>query len=68
MINKNEGWIVGISKVSNYVYQPVTYEQVSLYDWICLYDKTKKRQVRKNQVGDAADDPDFDESDDKLNI
>jgi len=30
--------------------------------------KTPKRRMRKKEVGDAADDPDFDESDDELNI
>jgi hypothetical protein len=68
VINKSEGRFIGISKISDYVYRPETYEQITLYDWIRLYKKSKKRRTKKKQVEDAADDPDFDVSDDELNI
>jgi hypothetical protein len=69
IINKNQGWFVGPSKVSDYVYRPSMYEHVSLYDWIHLHYKSTKRQTRKKKVGDAIDDPDFvEESGDELNI
>ena len=69
VINKNQGEFVGLSKVSDYVYRPSMYENKSLYDWIRLYRKSTKRQMRKKKVGDAIDDPDFvEESGDELNI
>jgi hypothetical protein len=34
VINKSHGGFIGISKVSDYVYRPVMYEDVSPYDWI----------------------------------
>jgi len=51
------------------MYIPSAYDKVSLYDWIRLAEKTKKRRMRKKAIGDAVDDPDFEEdSDDELNI
>jgi len=67
VINKSEGQIIGISKVSDYVFRPQIYEKVSLYDWIRLSEKSRKSRRTKKEVGDAADDPEF-ESDDELNI
>ena len=68
VINKNRGQFVGLSKVSDYVYRPSMHEHVSLYDWIRLYEKTRKRRMIKKKVGDVVDDPDFVQSDDELNI
>ena len=69
VINKNEGKIVGLSKVNDYVYRPKIYENVTLYDWIRLYEKTtKKSKINIKKVGDPVDDPEFDVSDDDLNI
>jgi hypothetical protein len=68
VINKNQGQFVGLSKVSDYVYRPNIYENTTLYDWICFYKKSPKRKLRKKHVGDAVDDPEFDGSDDELNI
>ncbi|KIM79447.1 hypothetical protein PILCRDRAFT_74363, partial [Piloderma croceum F 1598] len=63
------GYFIGLSRVNDYVYRPSAYEKVSLYDWIRLAEKTKKRRMRKKAIGDAVDDPDFEEdSDDELNI
>ncbi|KIM77652.1 hypothetical protein PILCRDRAFT_11911, partial [Piloderma croceum F 1598] len=69
VINKSQGQFIGLSKVNDYVYRPSTYDKVSLYDWTQFSEKTKKRRKIKKAVGDAADDPDFEEdSDDELNI
>lgn len=68
VINKSHGGFIGISKVSDYMYRPVMYEDVSLYDWIQFYKKTRKSRMPKRQVGDAADDPEFADSNDELNI
>ena len=68
VINKNRGQFVGLSKVSDYVHRPTMYDQTTLYDWIRLYKKSPKRRLKKKKVGDAIDDPEFDESDDELNI
>ena len=68
VINKNRGEFVGLSKVNDYVYRPSMYESVSLYDWIRLSNKSAKGRSKKKHVGAAADDPEFDESDDELNL
>jgi hypothetical protein len=69
VINKSQGKFIGLSKVNDYVYRPSAYEKVSLYDWIRFAEKTKKRRMIKKAVGEAADEPDFEEdSDDELNI
>src|SRR5882762_6611769 len=69
VINKSRGGFIGISKVSDYVYRPVMYEDISLYDWIQFYKKTRKNRMPKKKIGDAADDPEFtDSDDDELNI
>jgi hypothetical protein len=39
-----------------------------LYDWVRLSEKERKRRMLKKKIGDAADNPDFVESDDELNI
>ena len=44
------------------------YEKETLYDWIRLSEKSTKRRIKTKKVGDAADDPEFDETDDELNI
>jgi len=67
VIDKSEGQFIGLSKVSDYVYRPTAYEDISLYDWIRFYKKTRKRRMVKKKVGDAVDDPEFEESD-ELNI
>ena len=42
---------------------------MTLYDWIRLYEKTtKKSKINIKKVGDPVDDPEFDVSDDDLNI
>ena len=40
VINKNQGWFIGLSKVSDYVYCPSAYEDKSLYNWIQRYKKS----------------------------
>jgi hypothetical protein len=69
VINKSQdGKFVGISKINDYIYRPSIYEEYSLYDWIRFYEKGTKRKTIKKLVGDTADDPEFVESDDELNI
>ena len=68
VVDKNQGRIVGLSKISDYVYRPSKYEDKTLYDWIRLYKKSPKRRVKTKNIGDVADDPEYDESDDELNI
>ena len=68
VINKSHGGFIGISKVSDYVYRPVMYEDISLYDWIRFYKKARKHKMPQKKIGDAADDPEFADSDDELNI
>ena len=58
VINKSQGQFIGLSRVNDYVYRPSAYDKVSLYDWIRLAEKTKKRRMRKKAIGDAVDDPD----------
>src|ERR1700683_3908686 len=67
VISKSQGQFIGVSKVNDYIFRPSTYEHVSL-DWIRLAEKTRKRCMRKKKVGEQIDDPEFDESDDELNI
>lgn len=43
VIDKQHECLVGISKVQDYVYRPALYSNVSLYDWIRLYEKVKKK-------------------------
>ena len=68
VINKSRGQFIGVSRVGDYIYRPSIYEKKSLYDWVRLVKKSRKRKVKKSQVGDAIDDPEFDESDNELNI
>ena len=68
VISKSQGQFIGVSKVNDYIFRPSMYEHVSLYDWIRLAEKTRKRRMRKKKVGESIDDPEFDESDDELNI
>jgi hypothetical protein len=46
VINKSEGRFIGLSKISDYVYRPEGYAQVTLYDWIRLYEKKPGGGVR----------------------
>ena len=68
VVNKNNGQIIGLSKVNDYIFRPKIYEDTTLYDWIRLYEKTTKRRVKTKKVRDVADDPEFEETDDELNI
>jgi hypothetical protein len=68
VINKSRGQFIGVSKVDDYVHRPLIYEAVPLYDWVRLAKKGTKQKTKKKQIGDAVDDPEFDESDDELNI
>jgi hypothetical protein len=69
VINKSQGQFIGLSKVSDYVYRPSMYDEVSLYDWIRFAKKSKKRRMMKKAAGNTVDNPDFEEdSDDELNI
>jgi len=68
VVNKNQGRIIGLSKVSDYVHRPSIYKNKTLYNWIRLYKKSPKRRVKKKKVGDAADCPEYADSDDELNI
>ena len=68
VINKSEGQLIGLSKISDYMYRPTTCENDTLYDWICLSVKSGKRRIKTKNIGDAADEPEFDDTDDELNI
>jgi hypothetical protein len=68
IINKSNGNFIGLSKVNDYIYRPTIYKSTCLYDWIRLATKTPKRRMKAKKAGDPIDDPDFDESDDELNI
>jgi hypothetical protein len=50
VINKSQGHFIGLSKVSDYVYRPAMYENIALYDWICLYKKAPRRRTRKSEL------------------
>ena len=45
LINKQRGSYVGLSSVRDYTYRPRIYDNVSLYDWICL---SKKEFITKS--------------------
>jgi len=68
VINKSEGKFVGLSKVTDYVFRPDMYENVTLYNWIRLHEKFRKQRIKTKNVNNAADDPEFDDTDDELNI
>jgi hypothetical protein len=68
VINKNRGRLVGLSKISDYIYRPTSCENVCLYDWVRLSKKSRIHRSIRKKVGDPVDDPEFDESDDELNI
>lgn len=66
VLQKRRDGYIGISKVDDYKYRPVVHEKMSLYDWVRLSDKAPKVRSRKKKIGDAADDPEFDDEDDNL--
>ena len=68
VINKNDKGIVGLSKVTDYVYRPMMYSDICLYDWVRLSNKGVKSRTRKRDIGKAADDSDAVETDHELNI
>jgi hypothetical protein len=70
VINKSEGKFVGLSKVNDYVFRPKMYEEVSLYCMIgfaCMKSQLEGGQNQK-KIGGAFHDPEFDESDNELNL
>jgi len=38
---KNQGSIIGISSIDDYIYRPEKYKDICLYEWIRLYEKQK---------------------------
>lgn len=68
VINKSEGKFIGLSRVNDYVFRPKIYEGESLYDWIRLYEKSTKRRAKSKKNGGASHNPEFDESDNELNL
>ena len=65
MLLKIKGRIIGRTLVQDYVFRPVEYNQISLYDWIRL-SHVEKRPKENNQ--NSFDDVDNTESDDENNI
>jgi hypothetical protein len=68
IINKSNGNFIGLSKVDDYICRPTIYKSTCLYDWIRFATKKPKRRMKAKKAGDPIDDPDFDESDDELDI
>lgn len=68
VINKNRGRLVGLSKVSDYIYRPSSCENVCLYDWIRLSKKSPIPQSKRKKFSVLKKDPEFEESDDELNL
>ncbi|KIM74021.1 hypothetical protein PILCRDRAFT_80473, partial [Piloderma croceum F 1598] len=46
VINKSEGKIIGLSKVSDYIFRPDMYENLTLYDWVRLHEKLRKQRTK----------------------
>ena len=44
VLQKYEGTYIGLSNVYDYIYPPITYERMTLYDWI---RKAKKEKCSK---------------------
>lgn len=64
MINKRQGKIVGLTPVQDYIYRPVKYKDMCLYDWIRLHvRKPKPKPTKKEPVQDHVDDSEPDELD-----
>jgi hypothetical protein len=68
VINKTESGLVDLSKIKDYMYRPDVYKEVCLFDWVRLSNKSGRRRMKVRKVGDAADNSDFTESDDDMDI
>ncbi|KAF9521442.1 hypothetical protein CPB83DRAFT_736156, partial [Crepidotus variabilis] len=47
LLNKNLGKFVGLSPIDDYIFRPLQYENVNLYNWIC--GSQKERRSKKDQ-------------------
>ena len=47
IVNK-QGILMGVTPVHDYTLRPVEYDNMSLYGWICLYNKKKRPRPDKN--------------------
>lgn len=67
VLSSNKGQVIGLSKVGDYIYHPNIYKNVSLYDWIQLYEKYPMLSNKKNinSVKSDNDTHEFDYIDDE---
>ncbi|EDQ98317.1 uncharacterized protein LACBIDRAFT_336072 [Laccaria bicolor S238N-H82] len=77
VLQKYEGMYIGLSNVYDYIYRPIAYEKMSLYDWIRKAKKekhTKEEQQEfdahydKNENEVESDDESVTEGEDELNF
>jgi len=65
LILKMKGKIVGYTSIQNYVFWPIEYNQVSLYDWICLsYIEKYPKEIEWNLSHDNVDGTESDDEND----
>src|SRR5882762_2169853 len=61
---KIKGKIVSHTLIQDYIFQPVEYSQVSLYDWICLSHIEKcSKEIEQNSSQDVDETESDDEND-----
>ena len=63
LINKQRGSYIRLSSIRDYTYRPWIYDNVSLYDWICL---SKKEFITKSDH-EAFNDDDEEEEEELSN-
>ncbi|KAH7903716.1 hypothetical protein BJ138DRAFT_1020203, partial [Hygrophoropsis aurantiaca] len=51
VLRRIRGSVVGTSPVFDYIFRPIAFEHMSLYDWVCCYEKTRipKKDKRKKK-------------------
>jgi hypothetical protein len=55
IINKEGEGYIGISLIDDYIYRPLIYEEISLYNWIRLAKKSKRPKSKAHMVKHASE-------------
>jgi len=68
VLNKNSGKFVGISSVQDYIFRPLIYENLSLYDWIRFTKKECQNKKAKKDIDDMNESDNDDQCDETQHI
>ena len=63
MLNKQQDELVGISKVDDYIYQPLKCTNMCLHDWVRLSRKLKRWHTKTGNSCNDSNDEQFDNDD-----